>query len=115
LNNYFQIYLVQRIGRIQQIRFVQYIGRHGGLILKRQRRGETDNKFFMALGKRINTLIVAKGYKSAYAFWLENGEEGLSRSNLNYLLNGRCDPKLSTLIRVAEGLEVELSEILRGL
>lgn len=83
--------------------------------MERKRRGKTDDKYFVALGKRVSKLIEEKGYKSPYSFWLENGDDGLSRSNLNYLLNGRSDPRLSTLRRVAEGLEIELAELLKDL
>ena len=81
--------------------------------MERKRRGKADNKYFAALGQRIARLITAKGYNSPYSFWLEHGDEGLSRSNLNYILNGKSDPKLSTLRRIAEGLDVDLSELLK--
>lgn len=78
-------------------------------------RKENVDRFAKALGKRLAKLIAQKGYKSPYGFWLEHGDEGLSRSNLNYILNGKGDPKLSTLRRIAEGLEVSLSELLKDL
>lgn len=84
-------------------------------LVERKRRGKTDERYFSALGKRVELLISKKGYKSPYAFWLEHGEDGLSRSNLNYLINGKSDPKISTLRRIAEGLEIELSELLKDL
>ena len=86
-----------------------------GVNLQRKRKGNADDKFFTALGKRVSNLITEKGYKSPYAFWLEHGEEGLSRANLNYLLNGKTDPKVSTLRRIAEGLDVDLAELFKGL
>jgi transcriptional regulator with XRE-family HTH domain len=79
----------------------------------RKRRGKSDEKIFSELGKRVAALIKEKGYKSPYVFWLEHGDEGLSRSNLNYILNGKSDPKLSTLRRIAEGLEIDISELLK--
>ena len=83
--------------------------------MERKRRGRADEKLFVALGKRVADLIREKGYKSPYAFWLEHGDDGLSRANLNYLLNGRSDPKLSTLYRIAEGLEIDLSVLMKDL
>lgn len=83
--------------------------------MQRKRKGNVDEKFFISLGRRISLLILEKGYQSPYAFWLEHGDEGLSRSNLNYLLNGKTDPKMSTLRRVAEGLEMDLSELFHNL
>lgn len=86
-----------------------------GAQMERKRKGKTDNKFFESLGRRVSALIAEKGYKSPYAFWLEHGDEGLSRSNLNYLLSGKTDPKVSTLRRIAEGLEIDLHELFKGL
>ena len=86
-----------------------------GELVERQRRGKADERYFVALGKRVESLILKKGYRSPYAFWLEHGDEGLSRSNLNYLINGKSDPKLSTLRRIAEGLEIEIADLFRGL
>lgn len=83
--------------------------------MERKRRGKTDEKYFFALGKRIEFLILKKGYKSPYAFWLEHGEDGLSRANLNYIINGKTDPKISTLRRICEGLEIDLTDLLKGL
>ena len=83
--------------------------------MERQRRGKSDDKYFLALGKKIEALILKKGYKSPYAFWLDHGEEGLSRANLNYIINGKTDPKLSTLRRICEGLEIELDELFNDL
>ncbi len=84
-------------------------------MVERKRKGYTDDKYFAALGKRVSILIAEKGYKSPYAFWLEHGDDGLSRANLNYLLNGKTDPKISTLRRIAEGLEIDLAELFKGL
>lgn len=97
-----------------RLKFVQCIGRIEELV-SRQRRGTTDDKYLKALGKRVSKLIEEKGYKSPYSFWLENGDEGLSRSNLNYLINGKSDPKLSTLRRIAEGLEIEVADLFKDI
>lgn len=83
--------------------------------MKRQRRGKTDDKYFLALGKKVEASILKKGYRSPYAFWLEHGDDGLSRANLNYIINGKSDPKISTLRRICEGLEIDLCELFKGL
>lgn len=80
-----------------------------------RKRNKGDEKYFIALGKRVADLIEKKGYRSPYAFWLEHGDDGLSRSSLNYLINGRIDPKLSTLRRVAEGLGIKVEDLLKSL
>lgn len=39
---------------------------------------------------------------------------GLPKSTLSRILSGKADPKLSTLQRIADGLEMSLSRLLRG-
>lgn len=82
--------------------------------MKDKKKSASDEKFRIALGKRIEQLILSRGYKSPYEFWLENGGDGLSRSNLNYILVGKNDPKLSTLRHIAEALEVDICELLNA-
>lgn len=81
--------------------------------MQNKRRSIAYEKYCIALGKRISALIYAKGYSSPYSFWLEHGDDGLSRSSLNYILNGKSDPKLSTLRRIAEGLDIDVYELLK--
>ncbi len=83
--------------------------------MEKNKKQLSDQKYCIALGKKISLLIKEKGYKSPYAFWLENGEDGLSRSNLNYIINGKTDPKLSTLRKIADGLEVELVDLFKNI
>ena len=74
-----------------------------------------QDKLKIKLGKKIGSLIFASGYKSPYEFWLEHGGDGLSRSNLNYIINGKGDPKISTLKVISDGLNIELSELLKDI
>lgn len=83
--------------------------------MERKRRDRPDEKYIVALGKRIAELMDSKGYSSPYEFWLEHGDDGISRSNLNYILNGKSDPKISSLRRIAKALDVELEDLFRGL
>lgn len=82
--------------------------------MNQKSRSKADEKYLKELGKRISLLIQKNGYPSPYTFWLEHGGDGLSRSNLNYILNGKTDPKILTLRKISESLNVELSEIING-
>ena len=72
-----------------------------------------EKELFARVGNNIKEIILSKGYMSPYDFWIEHGEDEFSRSNLNYLLNGRTDPKLSTLMRLSKILGVEISDFLK--
>jgi transcriptional regulator with XRE-family HTH domain len=61
-------------------------------------------------GERIKTLVLRHGYNSIELFAHENR---IPKSTLSELLNGKNDPKLSTLAKICAGLEISLSELLR--
>ena len=65
----------------------------------------------MGLGKHINSLILEKGYKSPYEFWIERVGDDISRASLNYLLTGKVDVKATTLRKLASALDVELRRL----
>ncbi len=63
------------------------------------------------LGERISKLRRSKGMtleKLAY-------EMGISKGNLSDIENGKKDPRFSTLVAIAEGLEVSVSTLLKSL
>ncbi|MBY0517507.1 MAG: helix-turn-helix transcriptional regulator [Bacteriovoracaceae bacterium] len=72
----------------------------------------TDEQWQKAFAKRLRTIIEEKGYTSAYEFWLQECGEDISRSNLDNILNGRVDPKISTLQKLAISLGMTLQELL---
>jgi transcriptional regulator with XRE-family HTH domain len=61
-------------------------------------------------GERIKALVLRHGYNSIELFAHENR---IPKSTLSELLNGKNDPKLSTLAKICAGLEIPLSELLR--
>jgi transcriptional regulator with XRE-family HTH domain len=61
-------------------------------------------------GERIKTLVLRHGYNSIELFAHENH---IPKSTLSELLNGKNDPKLTTLAKICAGLEMPLSELLR--
>ena len=59
------------------------------------------------LGQKIKTLRKMKGLsieKLAY-------QNDLAKGNLSEIEKGKIDPKLSTLKRIADGLEISLQEL----
>lgn len=69
------------------------------------------SEYHVKLGHHVVTLIKQKGYKSVYDFWVNRAGDKVSRATLNYLAAGTGDPKLSTLILVADLLEIPLAEV----
>ncbi len=67
---------------------------------------ESENLFLRKLGKHIESIILERGYNSAYDFWVRKASDHISRAALNYLLAGETDPKISTLRLLARLLNV---------
>ncbi len=61
-------------------------------------------------GDRIRDMVRGRGYSSIELFAHENR---IPKSTLSELLNGKNDPKLSTLAKICAGLEIPLWELLR--
>ncbi len=62
-------------------------------------------------GSHIEHLIKKKGFNSPYDFWIQKGDEMISRATLNYIIQGKNDPKLSTLRILARMLRVEVRDL----
>lgn len=84
-----------------------------GFLLEAKKRTNSDKKDLQSLGTRIKNLIEERGFASPYEFWLEHGDECISRSNLNYLINGETDPKFTTILKLSSALGVSPSDLLR--
>lgn len=67
--------------------------------------------FLKLIGERIKGRIDGSDYPSVERFAHENR---IPKSTLSELLNGKNDPKLSTLAKICAGLEISLSELLRA-
>lgn len=75
----------------------------------------SDKLFYDKLGKRLSKLILEKGgYKSLDAFALEHHDK-IAKPTLYHLVDGKRDPKLSTLRRLSEALGMTVEELIRGL
>jgi transcriptional regulator with XRE-family HTH domain len=61
------------------------------------------------LGTRIKDRILGSGVRSVEKFALENG---IPKSTLSELLNGKNDPRLTTLAKICAGLDIPLSDLL---
>lgn len=66
-------------------------------------------KYFQKLGAKIKQLREEKGIdQKAFAFDCEIG-----RTQLYMIENGKTNPRLHTLMKIANGLEISVSELLQ--
>jgi hypothetical protein len=80
--------------------------------LKRSGKGQSDERYLKELGAHIAKEISKKGYVSPYDFWIKKAEGQFSRTTLTYILNGRIDPKVTTLRAIARLLKMEPKALL---
>ena len=67
--------------------------------------------FLKHLGENIKRRIVdQRGFVSVELFAHENQ---IPKSTLSEILNGKNDPRLTTLAKICSGLEISLSELFR--
>ena len=68
-----------------------------------------EAQYFQKLGARIKQLREEKGLdQKAFAFDCEIG-----RTQLYMIENGKTNPQLPTLMKIANGLEISLQELLK--
>jgi transcriptional regulator with XRE-family HTH domain len=66
-----------------------------------------EDRYFKKLGLRIKELREQKGLdQKAFAFDCEIG-----RTQLHMIENGKTNPRVLTLIKIANGLEISLSKL----
>jgi len=67
-----------------------------------------ESKYFLQLGEKIKKLREAKGLdQKSFAFDCEIG-----RTQMYMIENGKTNPRLLTLMKIADGLEISVSELL---
>lgn len=65
-------------------------------------------KYFQKLGSRIKELREEKGMdQKSFAF-----DCGIGRTQLYMIENGKTNPRLLTLIKIADGLEISIDDLL---
>ena len=68
-----------------------------------------EQQYLEKLGSKIKRLRETKGFdQKAFAF-----ECGIGRTQLYMIENGKTNPRLLTLLKIAQGLEVSISELLK--
>ncbi len=68
-----------------------------------------EEKYFQKLGERIKDLREEKGFdQKSFAFFCEIG-----RTQLYMIENSKTNPRLLTLIRIAQGLNISIDELLK--
>jgi len=80
--------------------------------LARSSASRQDARKLKELGDNIALVIAKKGYKSAYDFWIHEIGDDISRSALHYVLKGRKDPRYTTLLLIAQKLQVDIKELM---
>lgn len=69
-----------------------------------------EEKYFQKLGAKIKQLREEKGIdQKSFAFDCEIG-----RTQLYMIEKGRTNPRLLTLMKIADGLEISVSELLKS-
>ncbi len=71
----------------------------------------SDSETLRRFGKHIRLLIQKRGYSSPYEFWVQQAGEEMSRASLNYILAGKREPKLLTILTLARLLRVPPHEL----
>lgn len=67
-----------------------------------------EEKYFENLGSKIRELREVKGIdQKAFAF-----DCGIGRTQLYMIENGKTNPRLSTLLKISDGLGISISELL---
>lgn len=80
--------------------------------MKRRSKSKLEERFQIELGKRIEKEIKKQGYTSPYEFWIEAAGDHISRAALNYIVAGKTDIKLTTLMTIAKLLKVKTRDLL---
>ncbi|MBC76036.1 MAG: hypothetical protein CME64_08460 [Halobacteriovoraceae bacterium] len=74
-----------------------------------------DHHWQKKLASHLKSHIYDKGYCSEYDFWIQECGDDISRANLNNILNGKVDPRVSTLKKLANNLGMTLSSLVKGI
>lgn len=81
---------------------------HKNYLSKFGRVNTKEEKHFQKLGAKIKQLREEKGMdQKSFPF-----EAGIGRTQLHRIENGKTNPRLLTLMKIAGGLEVSVSELL---
>ncbi|MDW3197066.1 MAG: helix-turn-helix transcriptional regulator [Cytophagales bacterium] len=71
----------------------------------------TEEKYLADLGARIKQLREEKSFdQKAFAFYCDIG-----RTQLYMIENGKTNPRLLTMRKIANGLKIDLSELVNNL
>lgn len=76
------------------------------------KRKTSDSETLRRFGKHLGRLIQERGYASPYDFWVQEAGEEMSRASLNYILAGKREPKLLTVLLLARLLRVPSQQLL---
>ena len=80
--------------------------------MRKAGKSKADAKWLADLGNHVHQLILDAGYKSSYDFVNEVAGDDISKSGLNFIINGESDPKATTLRALAKHLGIKPSDLL---
>ena len=80
--------------------------------MKKTKKTPEDQRWLKELGVHIADLIKKQGFQSPYDFWVNAVGDQISRTTLNYILNGEVDVRVTTLRKIARALKVKQQDIL---
>lgn len=80
--------------------------------MRRTGKNNNDKVFLENLGKAILQMILDCGYHSPYEFWQKKAQGHLSKTTLTYIINGKIDPKITTLEALARLLDTDIKCLL---
>ena len=63
------------------------------------------------IGEKVHQAILNAGYESLYDYRI-NCDDALPKSTLSDIVNGKSDPKISTLLQIARTLKIDVEELL---
>jgi len=75
-------------------------------------RNVTKEIVLRSIGDCIYDAIIQNGYSSIYQFWLHKLAGIISRQTLHKIISGKVDPKFTTLLIIANNLNISVSELL---
>lgn len=79
--------------------------------MRRKSKSKKDDVWLKEFGKKLEQLILSRGYSSVYDFWTKEGHRHMSRASLNYIVAGQVDPKVSTIRDIINAAKINTNKI----
>jgi hypothetical protein len=77
-----------------------------------QKKKSNDDEVLRRFGRHVARIIERRGFASPYDFWVQRAGDKMSRASLNYILAGKREPKLKTILLLARLLKVSPRDLI---